>query len=66
MQIDKNSAAYKKYKEKYDPKSPANIKKEKERRAKRRKEWWANNWIAFSSLVVAVIALALSAIALLR
>ena len=61
-----DSNVYKKYLEKYDPKSPKNIKAKKAAVAKKRKQWWANNWIGFSGLVVAVIALAVSVIALLR
>lgn len=32
----------------------------------RRKQWWRDNWIGFAGLVVAVIALAVSIVALLK
>lgn len=64
--VDPNNRHIKKYTEKYDPKSPKNIKALKENAAKKRRQWWATNWIGFWGLVVAVIALAVSIIALLK
>lgn len=55
--IDKNSIAYKKYLERYDPKSPENLKKSKLKRIERRKNWWSQNWISFLSLIIAILAL---------
>ena len=53
----KSSPLYEKYLRKYDPKAPESKKKAKEERSRMRKLWWAQNWIAFFSLIVAVIAL---------
>lgn len=59
-QLGISEYAYKKYLEKYDKDAPANIKRVKKEKANARKEWWAQNWIAFSALVVAVISLIIS------
>ena len=52
------------YLKRFDPKSPENVKKEKERRADNRRKWWRENWISFSSLVVALTSLGISILAL--
>lgn len=64
VNIDKNSVAYQKYMKKYDKTAPENIKKEKEKRASKRKEWWKENWISFLSLIIAIFALLIAALSM--
>lgn len=45
------------YLKRFDPKSPENVKKEKERRAEKRRKWWSENWIAITSIILAAISL---------
>lgn len=45
------------YLEKFDPKSPQNIKLAKEKRAAQRREWWRENWIAMTGIILAAISL---------
>ena len=52
--------AYKKYLKKRDPCAPENIEKKQREKAEKRKNWWANNWIAFASMIVSIIAVAIA------
>ena len=54
---DKNSYLYKKYLEAYDPESPANIKKRKDKMAAKRKSWWESSWINFATMILALLTL---------
>lgn len=63
--IDENSVLYQKYLRKYDPNAPENIAKAKREKSERRRAWWAQNWIAFTSMVFSIIAVTISLIALL-
>lgn len=45
------------YLKRFDPKSPENVKKEKERRAENRRKWWSENWIAVTGIILAAISL---------
>lgn len=61
-----NQKTYDKYLRKYDPNDPKNIKAKKEMKVQQRKQWWSQNWIGFSGLVLAIISIAISIFALLR
>lgn len=45
------------YLEKFDPKSPQNIKLAKEKSAAQRQDWWRENWIALAGVILAAISL---------
>lgn len=45
------------YLEKFDPKSPQNIKLAKEKSAAQRRDWWRENWIALAGVILAAISL---------
>lgn len=62
--IDKSSLLYQKHLKKYDPKAPDNIAKAKKAKAESRRNWWAQNWIAFLSLVLAALALLVAILSL--
>lgn len=55
--IDKSSVLYQKYLKKHDPQAPENIAKAKKEKSEKRRNWWAQNWIAFLSLILAALAL---------
>lgn len=63
---ENNPNAYKKYLEKYDPNAPVNVKARKQKASDKRKKWWSENWIGLSGLIVAIIALAVSVVALIK
>lgn len=52
-----SESAYKKYLEKYDPESPVNVKLARQKKTKAWKDWWAKNWIAFTAMMISLIAL---------
>lgn len=52
--------AYKEYFEKYDPCSPKNIESKRRAKNEKRKNWWANNWIAFASMIISIIAVVIA------
>ncbi len=60
-----SSENVRKYTDKYAPKSQPNKKRRKAERARRRRKWWAENWIGIVGLIVALIGAAASVIALL-
>lgn len=55
--FDKSNPKIRKYYEKYDPKAPQNVKKRRADRKRKIRSWLAQNWIALSSLIIAIAAL---------
>lgn len=51
-----SESTYKEYLEKYDKKSAVFKKAERKKRAAAWKSWWKDNWIAFFSMLLSVIA----------
>lgn len=57
QKIDKRNPKIRKYSEKYDQKAPQNVKKRRDDRKRKVRSWLAQNWIALSSLIIAIAAL---------